>query len=195
MNNSELIKIFHKNNGYLLSSQIYNSTFRYHLNQMVKKGEVQRVHKGLYVLTEYPRDNEMEVAAQLVPEGVFCLFTAWDYYELTTTVSYQYHIAIHRNTKLKLPPYPPVKLYYWSDAVYNLGITTINKGGDKLRMYDRERSVCDAVKFRNKTGEDIMFEVVGNYLNRLDRNLNMLMHYAEKLRVAKILEPIVKAKL
>ena len=179
----------------MLSSQIRNSTFRYHLNNLIKKGEVQRVHKGLYVLTGYPRDNEMEVAAQLVPGGVFCLFTAWGYYELTTTIPYQYYIAIHRNTKLNLPAYPPVKLYYWSDVVYNLGITTIRKDGDELRIYDRERSVCDAVKFRNKTGEDIMFEVVGNYLKRSDRNLDLLMDYAEKLRVAKIMDTVVKAKL
>lgn len=38
-----------------------------------------------------------------------------------------------------------------------------------------ERSVCDAVKFRNKVGTDVCSEVVNSYLSRSERNLTILM--------------------
>lgn len=39
-----------------------------------------------------------------------------------------------------------------------------------------ERSVCDAVKFRNKVGTDVVCsEVVNSYLSRSERNLTILM--------------------
>jgi hypothetical protein len=58
-----------------------------------------------------------------------------------------------------------------------------------------ERCVCDAVKFRNKIGIDVCSEIIGNYLERTNRNLSKLMDYARKLRVGTILEQYLQVKL
>ena len=55
-------------------------------------------------------------------------------------------------------------------------------------IYDLEKSVCDAVKFRNKVGKDILNEVLNEYLKRKDRNLEKLIQYAKLLRVEKALK-------
>lgn len=60
---------------------------------------------------------------------------------------------------------------------------------------DIERSVCDAVKYRNKIGIDIMSEIIDNYLHRTDRNLSRLTDYAKKLRVYVTLHQILQVKL
>lgn len=67
--------------------------------------------------------------------------------------------------------------------------------GFNIRLYDVERCVCDAVKFRNKVGMDICSEIINNYLERPDRNLSKLMDYARRLRVGKILEQYLQVKL
>lgn len=67
--------------------------------------------------------------------------------------------------------------------------------GFNIRLYDVERCVCDAVKFRNKVGMDICSEIINNYLKRPDRNLSKLMDYARRLRVGKILEQYLQVKL
>ena len=64
-----------------------------------------------------------------------------------------------------------------------------------IRLYDVERCVCDAVKFRNKAGMDVCSEIINNYLERPDRNLSKLMDYARKLRVGTILEKYLQVKL
>lgn len=67
--------------------------------------------------------------------------------------------------------------------------------GFNIRVYDVERSVCDAVKFRNKVGMDVCSEIINNYLERPNRNLSKLMDYARKLRVGTILEQYLQVKL
>ena len=67
--------------------------------------------------------------------------------------------------------------------------------GFNIRVYDVERSVCDAVKFRNKVGMDVCSEIINNYLERPDRNLSRLMDYARILRVGTILEQYLQVKL
>ena len=67
--------------------------------------------------------------------------------------------------------------------------------GFNIRLYDVERCVCDAIKFRNKVGMDVCSEMINNYLERPDRNLSKLMDYARKLRVGKILEQYLQVKL
>ena len=67
--------------------------------------------------------------------------------------------------------------------------------GFNIHVYDVERSVCDAVKFRNKVGMDVCSEIINNYLERPNRNLSKLMDYARKLRVGTILEQYLQVKL
>lgn len=60
--------------------------------------------------------------------------------------------------------------------------------GFRINIYDIERCVCDAVKFRNKVGMDVCSEIINNYLERPERNISKLMDYARALRVASIIE-------
>lgn len=188
-----LEKLFEENDGYLTAEKMRGSTLRYHLNKMIASGEVIKVRHGLYLLSRHQVFDERILIAEMIPGGIFCLFTAWQLHELTTTVSHQYHVALPRTTKIKPPAQPPVALYYLSDAVYRLGVSEFQIDGKAINCYNKERSVCDAVKFRNKTGEDIMQEVLKNYMNSNNRNLDQLLKYAKTLRIEKVIMPYIKS--
>lgn len=191
MTQEDIIFRFKQNNGWIHSADFDYQTVVYELlHKMIQNGLVKKVKNGLYRLikTEY---NEWNFVSKHYPKGVFCLFSAWQQYQLTTTVSYQYHIAFMNNANPPKIDYPPVQFYYWSKSQFELGI--VEK--DEFLIYDIEKSVCDAVKFRNKVGEEIMYEVIKNYMKRQDRNLNKIMEYAEKMRVLNIIEPIIKSLL
>jgi hypothetical protein len=55
------------------------------------------------------------------------------------------------------------------------------------RIYSRERAICDAVKFRNKIGKDIVLEAIKNYMKMKDRDLSKLYEFSRILRVEKLL--------
>ena len=46
---------------------------------------------------------------------------------------------------------------------------TINIEQIVLPIFDLERSVCDAIKYRNKVGIDVMAEVIQTYLKLPER--------------------------
>ena len=189
--NSDITDIFTSNHGFLQAKHLTLRNQWYQLNKLIDSGEVVKLKRGLYCFREYTVTGQNREVAHIVPSGVFCLFTAWQHYNLSTNIPYEYHIAIKREDKLSLPQYPPIKIYRWSEKFYNLGVIET----EKIKIYDIEKSVCDAVRFRNKVGLDITYEVVKNYVRRRDRNFNKLSNYARLLRIEKIMQSIIMPML
>ena len=132
--------------------------------------------------------NVMIDIEKIIPGGILCMYSAWSYYGLTTQIPQQYDIAVKRGRKVTLPQYPSFSVHNLTDSVLNIGVSSAIISGYKVKIFDLEKSVCDAVKFRNKIGLDVCTEIVKNYLKRRDRNLSKLMNYAKILRVSRILE-------
>jgi predicted transcriptional regulator of viral defense system len=192
----KLIEKFNNNFGLLKSKEITGRSEWRTLNKMLNDHSASKVKRGLYRINEYAHDNSMIEISYFVSNGVFCMFSAWFFYGLTTTVPYENHIAVTQNRKIKLPEYPPIRLYYLSDKYYQLGIQQVNINNQPVKMYDLEKSVCDAVRFRNKVGMDITIEVVRNYVQRKkDRNFDKLIKYAGQLRIDKLLQSIIMPML
>ena len=57
-----------------------------------------------------------------------------------------------KSRKITVPDYPPLILYYWKQKYYEMGVITKEIGGYTVKIYDMEKSVCDAVKYRTKIG-------------------------------------------
>lgn len=155
--------------------------------QKAKQGKLVRVKRGVYAKEIALADTMVDVET-LIPGGILCMFSAWEHYGLTTQVPQQYDVAIKRGRKVVVPQYPNFKLHNLSDNALDLGVTTENISGYRVKIFDIEKCVCDAVKFRNKIGIDVCTEIVKNYLKRRDRDIPKLMRYAKILRVAKTLE-------
>ncbi len=164
------------------------SAYQYHQAlQKVQSGELLRLRPGVFVEPAALADTMLDIDV-LVPSGVLCMYSAWEHYELTTQIPSAFCIAIPRKRKLVLPEFPPVTLYYWSDHLLEFGTTTEEVHGHKVRVTGLERSVCDAIKYRNKIGLDVCAEILKAYLHRTDRNIAKLIEYAKKLRVAATLK-------
>ena len=155
--------------------------------QKAKQGELVRIKRGVYAKEGDLADIMIDVEA-IVPDGILCMYSAWEHYQLTTQIPAQYDIAIKRGRKVVLPEFPPITLHNLSEPALSLGVTTAIISGFKVKIYDIEKCVCDAVKFRNKIGMDVCIEIIKEYLKRRDRNIPKLNEYARKLRVAKILK-------
>jgi len=165
--------------------------------QMLKKvslGELVKIKAGVYASYEQLADTMIDVEA-VVPGGVLCLFTAWNVYNLTTTVPQAYHIAVKRGRKVKDITFPKIQIHHVSSEIFDLGAECQNIRGYDVRIYDKERCVCDAIKYRNKIGIDVCAEVLNEYLNLRERNIPKLMQYAKVLRVENILNRYLEVKL
>lgn len=195
LNNIE--KVFLDNHGYATTTKLLKVGADSRLiSKLVNNGKAIKVKRGLYKWNLYaPKSEEdlIELAAA-VPEGVFCLFTALSYHELTTNNPQEFNMAIFRDShRPLLPGYPPVKVFYFSEKQYHTGISTFQIEGHPVNMYDLEKTICDCVRYRNKIGFDIMQEALKTYMARKTRNLDKLWNYSEILKVKSILKPYLEA--
>lgn len=177
--------------GFISRQEIADDTIYTQLLKEVEKGNVMRLKAGVYALPEALAKPMVDMR-KLVPDGVLCLYSAWFYYQLTTQVPVEYYVAVEKSRKIVLPDYPPIRLCYWNQATYSIGIKEEVISEHQCLIYDMEKSVCDAIKFRNKIGMDVCSEIVRNYMKRPERNLNKLAEYAKILRVGKTLQSIVQ---
>lgn len=183
MKKEAVIEVFKTLGGVLTKKELdANGVSFYHIRQLLEEGSLERIKQGVYRLTVVENDEMLEVQ-KLIPQGVFCMYSAALLHELTTFTPSEYHVAIPHKSKVTLPDYPPVKLYYWDGDLFSLGWKEEFINGIPVRVFDREKTVCDMIKFRSKAGEDLAKEVLKEYLRGKGRNLNKLLEYSKKLKI------------
>lgn len=193
--NAKLQVLFNQNKGYLTRKQLSDKSTYNQLLKLVDTGVVERIKRGVYYYESASIDNTMIDVEKIVPDGVLCLYSAWAYYELTVQIPQSFNIAIEKNRKILLPDYPPITLYYWKREYHELGVTKQKISGYTVKIYDLEKSVCDAIKYRTKIGMDVASEILKTYLKRKDRNLTKLLEYAKNVRIEKILRTYLDMQL
>lgn len=182
-NNME--KISHKVaalGGIISTADMANEAEYKRIHRAAKRGELTRLRSGVYASPDALLDTMLDIE-RIVPGGVVCLYNAWSHYQLTTTIPPAFCVAVERKRKVVIPPTLPITLYYWKEENLSLGVIEDVLSGHTVRITNIERSVCDAVKYRNKIGLDVCAEIVRTYLRKEGRNLSLLTEYAKRLRV------------
>ncbi|SHL33620.1 hypothetical protein [Fibrobacter sp. UWEL] len=171
------------------------SAYQYHQAlQKVRTGEMIRLRPGIFASTETLAATMIDIN-QVVPKGVLCMYSAWFHHNLTTQIPSAYNIAIERKRKVVLSSPISVELYYWSEKLFEFGIEQTNIEGHSVHITDIERSVCDAIKYRNKIGLDLSSEIFRSYLQRPDKKISKLLETAKKLRVEKTVKSYLEVIL
>ena len=186
--------LFNKHKGYLKREQIPDRKTYIRILKLVESGKVERLKRGVYCHYSKMSDIMIDVD-KIVPNGVLCMFSAWFHYQLTTQIPQSFNVAIEKNHKAVLPGYPLITLDYWKREYHELGVIRQEINGYTTNIYDLEKSVCDAIKYRTKIGIDVSSEILKNYLKRRDRNLSKLNEYAKKMRIEKILKTYLEIQL
>ena len=187
----EIKKLFLKKGGYVRTKDIVEAGInKYHLYQMLDLGMIAKVKRGLYLWYDnYNYGNELVEVSKIVHNGVICLLSALDYYEIGTYSPWQHHVAIHRSShRPSIPKYPPIQIFYFSTTQFETGIEDIDIEGNKVKIYDLEKTLCDCFRFRDEVGLDIVKEALKEYVKRKDRDINKLLKYAEITNVSGLLK-------
>lgn len=180
--------------GILKASDIDKEERYYFIKRAIDAGEVVRLKGGVFATNTGLADKMVDVE-KIVPGGVLCMYSAWSHYGLTTQVAGSIYVSIEKHRKVVVPVFPPITLCYWEKKYYEMGVVEDVVDGYQLHVYDIEKSVCDAVKFRNKVGLDVMSEILKAYLSRRDRKIDRLMDYAAKMRVGTMMREYLNVML
>jgi len=192
------INIFNTNNGILKMAQadklgVDSKT----LLEMTDAGLLVKESRGVYRLANMPplSNPDLVQVAMRVPAGVVCLISALAFHNLTTQIPHKVYIALPTDVKKPRIDYPPIEVIWLSEKTYSSGMEEHTIDGVKVRIYNREKTVADCFRFRNKIGQDIALEALKDYLRRPDRNIEHLLNYARINRVHNVMMPYLKAAL
>jgi predicted transcriptional regulator of viral defense system len=194
----EAITIFKHRNGFLrMADALRAGIHRRTLHSLLDAGTIERLSRGLYRLTEAPAlgNPDLVTVALRVPKGVICLPSALAYHELTTHIPHEIYVAIARDNEPPRVSYPPIRSFRFSGRVFSEGIETPRIDGVPIRIYDREKTLADCFKHRNKLGLDTTLEALRLYKQQGRVNIEALTRYAEICRVTRILSPYLEAVL
>lgn len=188
MNNSVIQKLFNSNKGVLTSRELrQQGVSNYAIRQLLAKGAIEKIKRGIYTLND-AEEHDYGIINKVIPQGVFCMLSAATFYEYSTHIPLRHHVAVYKKRKYTLPDHPPIKLYYWEKSQYELGVEKGLIDGITINIYNREKTVCDFLKFRNKVGIDVVKEVLKSYLKDPKRDIVKLKQYSHDLKISTIVD-------
>ena len=188
-------KILRENNGILRASEavelgIHLTT----LQRMVEDGYLIKDARGLYRLADVQLgDPDLITVSILVPKSVICLISALSFHNLTTQIPRRIYIALPRSVKTPKIEYPPIEAIHLSKGSYQAGIEEHILDGIAVCIYDKEKTIADCFKFRNKIGLEVAIEALQDYLTLSDKNFSKLAKYSKINRVKNVITPYINA--
>jgi len=167
------------------------------LYQMRDKGIVEQLDRGLFRLTSLPRpaNHDLVTVAAKIPTGVICLISALAFYEITTQIPHEVHIALPRGAEPPRLRHPPLRVFWFTGRAFTDGIEVHKQDGLELRVYSVEKTLADCFKYRNKLGLDTALEALRLYRSRKRLKMDELLKFARTCRVEKIMRPYLEAIL
>jgi hypothetical protein len=89
--------------------------------------------------------------------------------------------------------WPPLRVYWFSGAMYAEGIETHARDGVTLRVYSAAKAVADCFRLRNRLGIAVAVEALRNGLDERKLTSAEVMSAARTCRVANVVRPYLEA--
>ena len=165
------------------------------LTRAVRRGQLERVGRGLYGLVARPVSAHGTLAevARRVPKGVVCLLSALRFHGLTTQAPFEVWLAIDNKAATPRLGYPPLRLVRFSGAALTEGVEEHVVDGVTIRVTGVAKTVADCFKYRNKIGLDVALEALREAWNVKRMTSDQIWHYAKIDRVANVMRPYLES--
>lgn len=195
MNDATFYKqIFDRYGGMMRTTQLEAEKIRYPQRQMLMEmGLVEKIRTGYYQWIDHEDFSESQTVVHLFPDAILCMDTALRYYGYSDRTPLEWHLAVSKDsnkTRFSID-YPFVKPYYIEEKLLELGLTIGNIDGHTVRIYDKDRVICDCLRYRNKMDREIFNKAIRNYIADPGKCIPNLMHYAGPLRVQRIVKDLI----
>ncbi|MBR5338159.1 MAG: type IV toxin-antitoxin system AbiEi family antitoxin domain-containing protein [Lachnospiraceae bacterium] len=176
-----------KNNGFIRTYELREMKIDYRgVQRLIRDGELIKIKNGLYKLPGGDSSEE-ELVAGLFPDGVLCMESALYYHGYTSLPPLKWNIAVDKDTSKSRFDigYPFVKPFYYERDQLMIGAVPLQMGSARMYVYDKERTICDCLKFENKMDRSLYNQAIRAYIDDPDKNAPLLFEYAMKRRIYK----------
>ena len=168
---------------------------RVSLTRAVRRGQLERIGRGLYGLPGRPVSAHGSLAevARRVPKGVVCLLSALRFHGLTTQAPFEVWLAIENKAIAPKLDYPPLRIVRFSGGALTEGVEEHVVDGVMVRVTGVAKTVADCFKYRNKIGLDVALEALREAWREKRMTREDLWRYAKVCRVANVMRPYLES--
>jgi len=189
MANIKKIESLFKKNGYIMrTSELRQAKVFYeNIQKLLSDGVIERIKRGVYHWVSQDDGSEVRVINNLFPDAILCTDTALFHYGYSDRTPAEWHLAFDKDIskqRVKID-YPFVKAYFLEPSLLGVGLAKSEIDGHKVCIYDKERTICDCLRYLNKMDKEIFNKAIQAYVNDPKKNISALTQYAKKLRVQK----------
>ena len=187
-------EIFAQHGGIMRRTELSQEKIYYHeITKLINEGFIEKVRTGYYQWIDMDNLSEVITVNRLFPDGILCMDTALRHYGYSDRTPAEWHIAVSKysnRTRFKID-YPFVKPYFVAPDVLEIGLCEQEIDGNKVRMYDKERVICDCLRYRNKMDKEIFNKAIQGYVRDTSKSIPKLMEYSVPLRCQKLVKDLI----
>lgn len=170
------------------------SKFKFY--KYVRNNNLEHVGHGIYLVGDNWTD-ELYLLHQRCPNAVFSHDEAFYYHSLTDREPLIHTLTVYSGYNAhRLTADGGCKAYSVKKELLDIGKITVKSNcGNKIPMYDLERTICDLIRSRNSIEAQEFNSILKAYVSRKDKDLNRLMEYAKLFCVNKVMRRYMEVLL
>ena len=184
--------ICNDNNGIITASQASDSNIpTWYLSDMVRKGDLVRVDRGIYTARNGDYD-EYFFFQQRNKRCIYSYSSALYLLGMTDRIPFQKEVTAYKGYNSKHISDGTI-IHYVSRKLHNLGVVEIETiFGNTVKTYNRERTICDIVYARKNIDVEIFSKAIRAYANSPDRDYKKLRSYAAEMKIAEKIDDLLE---
>ena len=186
--------IFERHNGMMLTHELYDAHVFYNdIKLLIDREIIEKIRYGYYQWIDSENLSEALTVTRLFPDAIMCMDTALFYYRYSDRMPLAWHLAVSKDSnksRFKID-YPFIKPYYIEPSILGLGAVDGEMDGNPVRIYDKERTICDCLRYMGKMDKEIFKKAIRCYVEDNEKNIPRLSEYAKKLRIAQKVKTII----
>lgn len=193
VNQDKMREIIKQNNGIITAKEVSdNKIDSWYLTNLVKKGELERVVRGVYFDPNFDNYDELYFFQLQNKACIYSYQTALYLHRLTDRLPFDNEVTVKQGYnawRIK----DSVIVHQVKKEWYELGKAEIKTDmGNIVCAYDMERTICDLVRDRTNQDPEIFSKAWNLYIKKDSKDIWKLRRYAKDFGIAKKIEEILE---
>ena len=184
---------FTQNDGILKTSELRELRVDSRgIRRLVESGVMEKIKTGYYrSLAVAP--SEASMVARLFPEAILWGGTALFYYGYSDRTPMEWEVIVSKNvspSRFEID-YPYIKPSFVRSKELTFGVTTMEIEGVRMNILDRDRLICECLKYEADMDNETFNKAIHAYLADSKKNIRNLLDYAKRRRVTRRVQDVL----
>ena len=149
------------------------------VKRLLETSVIRKIKHGFYELSDGMVAEEILIS-KLFPKAIIFLESALFHYDYTDRIPGAWQIAVDRDSEKKQYnlSFPSIQPFYQDRKYLDIGVSIYKVQDNEIRIFDRDRTICDTLRYEKKLEKEVYTNAVRRYLNDPKKNLRKLFEYA-----------------